>query len=138
MKDYRAILLAANEQAVENVRPLKQRMNEAYNDYKAAEKLELEKVQLIMEEYFNEVLLDRNGAIVKVNYVISLPELGKPAYKVISRDMQWLFGTPMMNPAVEVLRYYSDGTLGKKSKRLHRSDLEEMQIILDLNTTDDE
>ena len=130
--DYKILIKEAIEKANQNLSVDRQIIKEDIEQYQKREKEELEPINLLINSFFDDQLKDCDGTTIRENYVIAHKEKYFPAYKVIDRKMQWIFGEPMFNPSVEVVSYslIKEPKIGKKVKSLHRSELEDFRIML--------
>lgn len=128
--DYKEKIKSAIERAQENLAFDRKLRDEAITAFKKREQEEEEPIRLLIQQYLDEELKDCNGNTIREGYVIASKE-NYPAYKVLKRGMQFVFGTPMFNPSVEVVTYSPSKGLGKKTKTLHRSELKELQIMFE-------
>lgn len=130
--DYREQIKSAIEKAQTNLAPDRRLKDEALEAFRKREHDEEEPIKLLIQQYLDEELKDVHGNAVMVGYVVA-HETGYPAYKVVKRGMQFLFGTPLFNPSVEVVTYSpsKEPKTGKKEKSLHKSDLSKMTILFD-------
>lgn len=128
--DYKEKIKSAIERAQENLTFDRKLRDEAIAAFKKREQEEEEPIRLLIQQYLDEELKDCNGNTIREGYVIASKE-NYPAYKVLKRGMQFVFGTPMFNPSVEVVTYSPSKGLGKKKKTLHRSELKELQIMFE-------
>lgn len=128
--DYKEKIKAAIERAQENLAFDRKLRDEAIANFKKREQEEEEPIRLLIQQYLDEELKDCNGNTIREGYIIATKD-NYPAYKVIKRGMQFVFGTPMFNPSVEVVTYSPSKGLGKKVKTLHRSELKDLQIMFE-------
>lgn len=128
--NYKEEIKAAIKRAHENLALDRRLKDEALANFKKREQEEEAPIKLLMQQYFDEELKDCNGNTIREGYVIAT-KTNYPAYKVIKRGMQFIFGTPVFNPSVEVVTYSPSKGLGKRVKILHRSELIELQIMFD-------
>jgi hypothetical protein len=126
--DYKEKIKSAIEKAQENLAFDRKMRDEAIAAFKKREQEEEEPIRLLIQQYLDEELKDCNGNTIREGYVIATKE-NYPAYKVIKRGMQFIFGTPLFNPSVEVVTYSPSKGLGKKAKTLHRGELKDLQIM---------
>ena len=136
MKNLKEEIKKAIERAQSNLAQDRKERDEAIANFQRRENEELEPINRLIQQYFDEELKDCNGCTIKENYVIINPEKKYPAYKVIKRGMQSFFGTPMFNPSVEVVTYHTEKGLGKKIKTLHKSELKEFQVLFEISDID--
>lgn len=130
--DYKEEITLAIDRARENLVIDRKLRDEAIEVFEKREQEEEAPIKLLIGQYLDEELKDSNGVTIKEGYIIS-PEKGYPAYKVIKRGMQVIFGTPMFNPSVQVVTYSptKEPKIGKKEKSLHRRELSEMIILFE-------
>ena len=128
--DYKEKIKSAIETAQKKLSLDRKVRDEAIEAFKKREQEEEEPIRLLIKQYLDEELKDCNGNTIREGYVIANKD-NNSAYKVIKRGMQFTLGTPMFNPSVEVLTYSPSKGLGKKVKTLHRSELKEMQIMIE-------
>ena len=128
--DYKELIKSAIERAHENLAFDRKMRDEAIAVFKKREQEEEEPIKLLIKQYLDEELKDCNGNTIREGYVIAT-KANYPAYKVIKRGMQFVFGTPMFNPSIEVVTYSPSKGLGKKTKKLHRSELKEFHIVFE-------
>ena len=130
--EYKEKIKSAIEKAQANLSFDRKLKNEAIETFKKREQEEEAPIKLLIQQYLDEELKDCNGNTVRDRYVIA-SQNGYPAYKVVKRGMQFIFGTPMFNPSVEVVTYSpkKEPKVGKKVKSLHKSDLSEMVILFE-------
>jgi hypothetical protein len=126
--EYKEKIKSAIEKAQENLAFDRKMRDEAIAAFKKREQEEEEPIRLLIQQYLDEELKDCNGNTIREGYVIATKE-NYPAYKVIKRGMQFIFGTPLFNPSVEVVTYSPSKGLGKKAKTLHRGELKDLQIM---------
>lgn len=130
--DYKELINSAIQKANENLVFDRQIRDKALADFKKREQEEEEPIKVLTEQYLDEELKDSTGTTIREGYVIASKN-GYPAYKVIKRGMQVLFGMPMFNPSVDVVTYSPDKEpkTGKRVKQLHRRELKEMTILFE-------
>jgi len=130
--EYKEKIKSAIEKAQANLSFDRKLKDEAIETFKKREQEEEAPIKLLIQEYLDEELKDCNGNAVRDSYVIA-SQNGYPAYKVVKRGMQFIFGTPMFNPSVEVVTYSAskEPKVGKKVKSLGKSDLSEMVILFE-------
>lgn len=82
---------------------------EAFNKKKQEDE---ELLRLLIQQYFDTKLKDNH-----------------PSYKVIERGMDSLFGRPLLEPSAMFITYQPSLGLGRKTKILYTSELQELQIL---------
>ena len=130
--DYKEKIKTAIQYAQSNLDFDRKLRDVAIEVFKKREQEEEEPIRLLIQQYLDEELKDINGNTIREDYVIATKN-NYPAYKVVKRGMQFIFGTPMFNPSVDVVTYSptKEPKVGKKLKKLHRSELREMVIMFD-------
>ncbi|MDD2962552.1 MAG: hypothetical protein PHQ65_12025 [Bacteroidales bacterium] len=130
--DYKEKIKSAIERANQNLAFDRKLRDEAIEAFKKREQEEEEPIRLLIQQYLDEELKDINGNTIREGYII-VSQNNYPAYKVIKRGMQFLFGTPLFSPSVQVVSYSptKEPKFGKKVKTLHRSELSKMVIMFD-------
>ena len=130
--DYKEEIKSAIVRANQNLAFDRKLRDEAIINFKKREQEEEEPIRILIQQYLDDELKDSHGNTIRKGYVIATKN-NYPAYKVINRGMQFVFGTPMFNPSVEVVSYSpaKEPKIGKKSKTFHRSELSEMVIMFD-------
>lgn len=133
--DIKKRIETAIELASSNLVVYRERFNDAKIALRKQEEIEGAPVKVLINEYLDSELKDVNGNTIREGYVIAKNLTGYPAYKVVNRGMQFIFGTPMYNPSVEVLVYnaFKRATIGKRLKSLGKSELSEFVIVFDDN-----
>lgn len=126
--DYKSKIIAAIEKAEKNMQVHRVIKDNALKAYYQKEKEEEVPVRELIKQYLFEELKDRNGSTVSKGCVIT-NERNHPAYLVLGTGMQVIFGTPIFNPSAEVVTYKSNQELGKKKKRMHKSELKDYTVL---------
>lgn len=105
--------------------PIKAELDVATEKYNNA-KTELEKgFKKVLEQYYDQQLLDKDGNSVKNNAIITN---SKDFYQVIERGMQIIFGTLIFNNRVICRKLDKNMIAGKKDFSFNSKDLKEFTL----------
>jgi hypothetical protein len=121
------LLEEAIQRQAEALNPEREALKAAEKVYNDREEILRAPILKLCEEYFDQELKDNDGNTIAVGSIINN---GQKSYKVVSRGMQWFFGTPMMNPSVNA-KIIIKGNVknSSKSKNISRSELKEFSIV---------
>jgi DNA integrity scanning protein DisA with diadenylate cyclase activity len=110
-------------QVLQDLQPLHEEYAIITEEYNAkCTKIEQPFLDLI-EQYYDEQLLDKNKNSIRVGYQL---KLGKKTYKVINRGMQFVFGEILFNPRV-MIQCIEKPII--KLKHVHPRDLIKYEIL---------
>ena len=113
-------LKLAHEKLQKAFEPIQAELDIAKEKYNKAKKELEDSFKTTLEKYYDQQLLDKNGASIKNNSIITD---GKDFYQVTERGMQIIFGTMLFNNRVHCKKLDKDLKQGKKEHSFSARDL---------------
>jgi hypothetical protein len=118
-------LKLAHEKLQLDFKPIQDAFDIVKSKFESDKKEMNDSFKIILEQYYDQRLFDKNGVPVKVGSTITD---GKDFYFVVDRGMQIIFGTFLFNSRITCTKWNKDGKATKKEFSFFPRDLTEFVV----------